>query len=68
MVMADNPKWGTPEFNEAMRKHDKKADPKREKQDLPYTKSRNPANPPKKAEKKPPPPKKDSGGKGGKKK
>ncbi len=45
--MAEQPKWGSPEFEKAVNEHDAKAEPKREKKGLKYTANRNPANPPK---------------------
>lgn len=45
--VAKDPEWGSDEWKEAIRKHDEKADPKREEKGLNYTKSRNPKNPPK---------------------
>lgn len=47
----DQPAWGSPEFQKAIEEHDEKADPEREKKGLKYTKTRNPANPPKKGKK-----------------
>ncbi len=45
--MAEQPKWGSPEFEKAVNEHDAKAEPKREEKGLKYTTTRNPANPPK---------------------
>lgn len=36
--MSDTPKWGTPEFFEAIKKHDEEADPKRKESGQEYTK------------------------------
>jgi hypothetical protein len=68
--MSDTPKFGTPEFWEAVKKHDEEADPKREEKGLKYTKKpaeTKPAAKSKPAAKPAKKPAKGDDGKGGKK-